>query len=236
MNASALLDFLYPRVCAGCASTPDTTHRHLCWDCLAELEYVGPPYCSLCGDPVEGRIDDAFVCYTCAEGPIHFDMARSAARYRGVLQDVMQQFKYGRCLWLASDLGAVLESCFHAHYDAGAVDSVICVPLFHARQRQRGYNQSLLLAIEVARRIGRPLLRRALARVRPTPTQTHLTAPQRATNVRGAFKVRRPKRFEDARLLLVDDVMTTGATVNECARVLKRAGAKRVSVLTVARG
>jgi ComF family protein len=110
------------------------------------------------------------------------------------------------------------------------------VPLYRTRQRQRGFNQSALLAGAVARTLGRPLLRRALVRLRPTATQTHLTAAERMHNVEDAFRVRDGRAVEGRRMLLVDDVMTTGATLDECAAVLMASGTKDVVCLTLARG
>lgn len=236
MAWSALLDLVYPRACAACGGRPDAEALHLCWDCLSRVVYVQPPYCSRCGDPVEGRVDDAFVCYHCAESEPHFDRARSVARYRGVVQDVLRQFKYREGLWLRRDLAGLLEACVTAHYEADGIDAVTFVPLYPSRRRERGFNQAEVLAAALARRLRKPLLRRGLVRARPTRTQTNLTAPQRASNVRGAFETRGVRRLAGRSILLVDDVMTTGATVNECSRALKEGGAARVYVVTVARG
>ncbi len=235
MRWGGLLDLVYPRSCAGCGGDVDGGSDHLCWDCLAKVTYVQPPYCAVCGDPVDGRIDDAFTCYVCSSARPHFDLARSAVRYTGVLQNALRAFKYREALWMRTDLARVMEACVAAHYDPDRIDLVTFVPLYPARQRERGYNQSELLARALARRLRKPL-KRCLARIRPTRTQTNLTAPARATNVKDAFRPRRARGFAGRRVLLVDDVMTTGATVNECARMLKRGGAEQVYVVTVARG
>jgi ComF family protein len=236
MAWASLLDILYPRTCAACGGPVGPDFHHVCWDCLSEVLYVRPPYCVLCGDPVEGRVDHAFTCFNCSSANPHFDRARSAARYHGVLQELLREFKYRDALWLRRDLTQLLESCATAHYDVGGdIDAVAFVPLYPARRRERGYNQAEVLAGALARRLRKPLLSHCLMRVRATRTQTNLTAWERATNVRGAFRARR-RRLEGRGILLVDDVMTTGATVNECARALKESGAARVYVVTVARG
>ena len=232
----ALLDLVYPRRCVGCGQEPGPSRGHLCWDCLSQVPFVGPPFCARCGDPVEGRVDASFVCYHCSRNEPWFDQARSAARYRGVVQTVLRSFKYGQGLWLRSELVRVLAACLAVHYDAGGIDAVCAVPLYPARRRERGYNQSELLAVSLARRLRKPVVSACLARIRPTRTQTNLTAKERASNVKGAFRTRRRHRLDGRRILLIDDVMTTGATVNECARVLNECGAGRVQVLTVARG
>jgi ComF family protein len=231
-----LLDLIYPRVCCSCEGAVTGEEGHLCWDCAAALAYIAHPFCSICGDPVEGRVDEEFVCYACAEKRPYFTRARSAIRYRGVGQTLLRHFKYHRRLWIADELAHLLHACVETYYEAAAFDAIVPVPLYPVRQRERGFNQAETLARLLARTMRKPLMNKNLVRIRPTPTQTHLTARERAFNVKGAFKVRRCSAIRGARLLLVDDVMTTGATVNECARELRGAGAGEVFVVTVARG
>lgn len=234
--ARTLLDLVYPRVCPGCGR-PATGALTICWECRAGLEWIGRPFCRVCGDPAEGMIEQAYTCGSCVHARPAFDGARSAARHRGALRDALHAFKYRGALGLADDLAGLLEGCLSAHYGGMRWDAVLCVPLAGKRQRERTYNQAALLASRLSRRMGTPLLRGALRRTRETQTQIHLTARQRRLNVRGAFGPGRTADWvEGRRVLLVDDVMTTGATVNECARVLKSAGAMRVHVVTVARG
>ncbi|MDZ4199506.1 MAG: ComF family protein [Kiritimatiellia bacterium] len=234
--AGAALDVLYPRTCTACGALDPEDGRHLCWDCLAAIRFIQPPYCSRCGDPVAGRVDHEYLCPACIRGPIFFDTARSAAHYESPLADSIRLLKYHKGLWAASDLAEMLFAALTAHFDPGLIEAVGFVPLFPARRRKREYNQSEVLARALCRRAGLSLLKNGLVRIRPTPTQTHLTASARADNVRDAFRARNPKWLKDRRILLVDDVMTTGATVNECARVLREAGAAKVWALTVARG
>jgi competence protein ComFC len=166
-----------------------------------------------------------------------FDWARSAVRYDGVAKACLRRFKYHAGLWLLEDLVdwlmALWKTC---PADVRSADFATCVPLYPRRERERGFNQSALLAGSLASRIGIPFQERLLWRLKPTSTQTRLTAAQRLHNVRGVFSVPWPRRAGGARIVLVDDVMTTGATVSECARTLKAAGAAAVMVLTVARG
>lgn len=230
------LDLLYPRACAGCGGSLADDARQVCWDCRAALRTIGAPQCSLCGNPVEGRIDHTYICYHCTQFVPAFDLARSALRFEGVAADLIHAFKYREALWLQDDLVDVLEACVHVHFEDRPIDALACVPLHHVRQRERGYNQARLLADGLARRLGKPFWPRALKRVRPTGTQTHLTARDRLTNVKGAFGARCVTRLQGKRILLVDDVMTTGATTSECARALKQAGVAAVYVVTLARG
>jgi ComF family protein len=230
------LDLAYPRACEGCGGPVGAEGTYLCWDCLSELTLVREPFCSWCGDPVEGRVDAAFTCYACDNHPPGFDRARSAARFDRVMRTALHAFKYRQASWLAGDLVQVLKACVINQYDVARVDAICPVPLFAARYRQRGFNQAELLARGLSRQLHKPLLARCLIRVRDTRTQTNLTAPDRAANVRGAFASRWRAWLRGRRLLLVDDVMTTGATVSEGARALKQGGAAEVLVATVARG
>lgn len=237
MKWGAFLSLLFPRVCAGCGGNVDDNARgHLCWDCQAKLPFVHQPYCLHCGDPVEGRVDEAFTCHWCDELQPAFDYARSVLRYRGPVQRMIQDFKYHAAHWLVPDLVHLMLAGLQTVPEWEALDAVCCVPLHRVRQRTRGYNQAALLAHGLARELGKPFLSNLLLRHRQTGTQTHLTARERVANVHGAFAVRRPPLVQGRAILLVDDVMTTGATVSECARMLKVVDATRVCVLTVARG
>jgi ComF family protein len=200
------------------------------------LQVIAAPICARCGNPVEGRIDHVYECFHCTETLPRFDCARSAVRFAGSATSLIHDFKYHHAFWLQEDLADLLQACVVAHFGDQTFDAICAVPLHHVRRRERGFNQAALLAASLARRLQRPLRLSYLIRVRDTGTQTHLTARDRLTNVKGAFEARRPGRFRGQRLLLVDDVMTTGATVSACAGVLKGAGAASVHVVTLARG
>lgn len=145
-------------------------------------------------------------------------------------------FKYRVGIWMVPDLSLLLAACLEAHGMVDDLEGITWVPLHPARYRSRGFNQAALLAYTLARRYGLPRPTRCLVRWRPTETQTRLTAPRRVSNVEGAFWVPRRNRVAEKNWLLIDDVMTTGATLNACATELIRAGAESVDVVTVARG
>jgi ComF family protein len=174
------------------------------------------------------------------ESPPHFGRARAVARYRpGVSEDgqvvpsIIRRHKYGR----DQSLSRALAQCIGEKLplNAGDYDLVIPVPLHRRRLRWRGFNQAALLGAEIARRMKCPIDVRTLTRIRHTPPQTMRDSGERRRNVRAAFSVIRRHRIVDRRLLLVDDVMTTGATLDECARTLLDAGARHVDVFTLAR-
>jgi ComF family protein len=231
-----LLDMVYPRNCMGCGIADPETFRYICWDCWSDAAHIEAPFCELCGDPVAGSVDHEFICYSCSAEKPSFDAARSAARYDGVVGEALRQLKYEKALWLAPDMAELLQNCINAEYTGRKFDLVVPVPLYHVRRRERGFNQSAVLAHELGKRISCKSVPGMLRRIRPTTTQTNLTAPQRLSNVKNAFKSRRAKWLAGRRVLLVDDVMTTGATVNACAKALKKGGALSVHVVTVARG
>lgn len=232
----ALQDIVFERTCAGCGEPlGDGEPGQLCWDCRAGLPVVALPYCRRCGDPAPGLEAGDCDCADCAARPPAYDWARSAMKYDGLAKRAVVDFKYHAALWMEGEMAdwlvALWGTCPEDRREATAV---VPVPMHWARRRLREYNQAALLARALAKRTGIPYRGRWLARRRATPTQTRLTARERAKNVAGAFAARR--RLDGERVVLVDDVMTTGATLDACAKVLKGAGAAWVGALTVARG
>jgi ComF family protein len=231
-----MLDLLYPRNCVRCGAPSPDPMRYLCWDCLSDTPKVEPPFCVLCGDPVAGDIQHDYTCFSCAREKPSFDQARSAVRYDGAVGDALRALKYANALWVVQDMAELIFACIQAEYPGFLFDAVTAVPLHPPRRRERGFNQSALLGEVVARRLRVPFRGGLVRRVRPTVTQTGLTASQRTANVCGAFRIGLFARPAGLKILLVDDVMTTGATVNACAHALKKGGAGSVHVVTVARG
>jgi ComF family protein len=237
-----LANFFYPPRCAGCdARMPLETSRRVCGGCVAKLDRIDGPICSVCGIPLESFNSGADGwCETCAKSPPHFGLARAIVRYRPggdedtqLVASLIRRHKYGPDQSLSHALAECLGDPLPLR--GGDYDVVIPVPLHPARLRWRGFNQAAMLAEHIARDFDRPLDVRTLARRRPTPPQTSQDSRQRRLNVRQAFAVTHSKRVANRRILLVDDVMTTGATADECARTLLAAGARRVDVMTLAR-
>jgi len=235
---SKLLDVFYPRVCPVCGKVSDRADRHICWNCFSSLPLhtAETPHCIRCGLVPEGEVGADFLCDACRLDPPAFDLARTALPFHSAARDLIHLLKYKRGVWIAEDLADLLEGCARAHFDADAADLVLPVPLAPAKFRARQYNQSELLARTLARRLDVPCRPRLLERVRNTPTQTHLTVSGRKTNVKGAFAVSDPAAVRARTIIIVDDVMTTGATLGEIASTLKSAGAWRVWALAIARG
>ncbi len=208
---ASLLDVILPRYCAGCGGNAAPEGGFFCWPCRQLFPVITDPFCALCGDPADGTVSMAYHCAACREHPPYFDRARSALRYRGVVKNALQAFKYSNAVWLRGDLAGLVSACVDVHYAGIPLDAVAFVPLHPRKERERSFNQSQLLATELAKRRGLSLLRRGLRRVRDTPTQTRLSAGARRVNMTGAFEIRDADWIVNRLFLLVDDVMTITA-------------------------
>jgi len=236
-----LLNLVLPAPCRICEKAPVNEEQpFFCNHCWAGIRPIPPPVCPCCGDsfasPVALEYSPGHLCGECREKMPAFDSARAAGYYQGVLVEAIRLFKYRSKTRLGRHLAALLlEEARRMPRSQEGWDLVLAVPLHRARLRQREFNQSLLLAHRVGRGLSVPLSIDALERIRGTRPQVELDGEERRKNVRKAFSVKRSGQVEGRRILLIDDVYTTGATVNECAKVLKKAGAKTVDVLTLAR-
>ena len=232
--ARTVIDGLLPPCCLGCGAAVERQGT-LCADCWKALTLLGPPCCACCGYPFPYAVDDEALCAACSRQHPVFDAARSVFRYDDASRDLILRFKHADETHGAGFFGAWLARAGAAV--CGRADLIAPVPLHRWRLLARRYNQAALLAGALARAADRPLAVDLLLRRRHTPSQGRLSAIARRRNVRGAFAVRGGWRecVRARRILLVDDVFTTGATVEECARVLRRAGAAGVDVVTLAR-
>src|SRR5687768_12539925 len=231
----AALGLLYPPHCAGCHA--DTAAGiYLCDDCVKRARTIEAPFCERCSEPFDGAVTGHFTCANCGDRRLHFDCAVSRYLSRGVVREFIHRFKYDRHFYLRHQLAEWLAAALDdARIRARRADFLVPVPLHSARRREREFNQADELALLLHKRCGVPLLH-ALERTRYTTTQTRLDRHERMENLRGAFSVRQTAAVSGRHLILVDDVLTTGSTVDECARVLRAAGAASIRVMTVARG
>ncbi len=230
--ATYALDLLLPPRCPACRGIVADQGR-FCLDCWRGLAFITDPVCAGCGAPFEVDRGPAARCGACLETPPRFAAARAALAYDGPAKKVLLGFKHGDRQHLA---GVMAPQLLRAGRDWLTADAVLVpVPLHRWRLWRRGYNQAALLAQEVARRSGTPLSVDALVRPKPTASSQGMGRRARADNVRGAFRVARPAAIRGRSVVLVDDVLTTGATAEACSRVLLRAGAREVRVLTWAR-
>ncbi len=197
---------------------------------------IVPPYCRQCGDPYPAleSIDSTFLCQHCAKQKWHFLWARAAYRTEGEVREAVLGFKYEDQYYQYSRLVTWLTGAFDAHAAAEPWDALVPVPLYHRRRRERGFNQACEIAHGLGAKRKIPVLD-CLYRYRETVSQTKLDRNARWENMAGAFRMKPGFDVRALRLLLIDDVFTTGATVNACAQTLAKAGAGSLAVLTVAR-
>jgi ComF family protein len=227
-----ILDFALPPRCPGCAAiTPDP---HLfCLECWSALAFLGEPCCARCALPFDYGEGAAVLCGRCLAEPPAYDRLRAAVAYGDVARSVALKLKYGGRPGIAETVARFMQR----HLDVAGAPLLAPVPLHRWRIWRRGYNQAALIASALARRAGLEARLDLLDRVKATPILRGLGPRERAEAVRGAFRVnqRRKGELKGRRIILVDDVYTSGATANACARILKRAGAGEVNILCWAR-
>jgi ComF family protein len=230
----AIASLLYPPVCTICGANV-RAGEYLCSHCESKAIRIVAPFCQTCSEPFEGAITGAFTCANCAHRTIHFDAAVAAYRSRGIVRELIHDFKYRRQIYLRHLVARWLCAAMNdERLRTCRFNVIIPVPLHPARQRERGFNQATLLAELLSAEISiqsKPLLER----IRYTTTQTALDRAERMENLHGAFRLRKNTDVRGLRVLLIDDVLTTGSTLSECARILKRAGAISVYAATAAR-
>jgi ComF family protein len=231
-SLKAILDFFLPGFCLFCHSPLGPESASLaCPQCLEEIALIPQPFCSCCGAPFRGAVGLEHLCQDCLTNPPPFSRARAVAFYDGLVLQAIHRLKYQRQLIYAKFLGQILAAAGALEL-VNAADLLVPVPLHPRRLRRRGFNQAILLARTFP---DLPLGLEVLVRRRPTLPQLKLSPQERQINVKGAFAVPDPSAINGKSILLVDDVYTTGATVKECARALRRAGVAKVEILTVAR-
>lgn len=231
------LGWIYPDICQICLVERATKPEgYVCPECWRQVQFIRPPFCERCGLPYEGEISGTFECSNCQDWELYFCHANSAVAAKSVVLEVIHRYKYQRQLWFEPFLvdlmvREALPALRREHWDW-----IVPVPLHSVKLREREFNQAERLANGLARACGIPLKTKLVWRTTPTLTQTLLTRQQRAANMNGAFAIRAGIELKKRKIILVDDVFTTGATTNACARVLREAGAAAVCVWTVARG
>ncbi|GAM09219.1 competence protein F [Geobacter sp. OR-1] len=232
----SLIDLVFPPLCHNCRQfIPDAGRIHVCPECIASSKPLQSPICPCCGIPFATDEGIDHLCGSCIEKHPPFDAARGAFVYEGAVRDLIHRLKYDRKIQCRRPLALLLLELLSGAVEEFSPEMLVPVPLHKRRLRERGFNQAILIAELLAREWKIPLERRLLQRVRWTEPQINLAAGERAANVKGAFALSDPKIASGRRIVLIDDVLTTGSTVAECSRVLKKAGAAAVLVVTVAR-
>lgn len=231
------LNLIYPAVCQICREERATKDEsYICTSCRKKVRVIEPPFCSKCGTPFEGDIGGMFECSECKEVELKFDSARAAVRVNAFMLDVVHKYKYARWMWFEKFLGELLVQAAIPELSKERWDMIVPVPLHSLKKREREFNQADRLAKYLSSALHVPMNTKILKRVAPTQSQTRLTRQERTENVKKAFALREPLDLKGMNIILIDDILTTGATTSACAGILRKAGAAKIQVWTVARG
>lgn len=235
-----VLAFFYPPVCQICGERRAVAgHGYVCSECASQpgaVRFIDAGYCGRCGIPYDGAVEGRFECANCAGLDLEFDWARSSVVATPFVLDLIRRYKYHGATWLEPLLKTWLVCVASVELKADQWDWIAPVPLHSVRLRERGYNQAERLGAGLSAGTGITLNAGLLKRVKATQTQTALNRPERVQNMAAAFSVLPKAEIQGKRVLIVDDVLTTGATTSGCASALRRAGVRSVGVWTLARG
>jgi ComF family protein len=232
---TALSDLFFPPACAFCEAAIVESDAFLCEACADSMDRVSEPICVQCGLPVPGlAIQGSDTCGRCLADPPSYERARYAVYYQGRVRDALLRFKFAGALHVAAALSQILTEAYRRYFQSGDFDLIVPVPIHRSRLIHRGFNQVVVLAQELSRDTRIPLDRTSFKKTKDTPPQVGLTRPARVKNLRGSFGIPRQDRIRGRKVLLVDDVATTGSTIAEAAKAIKRGGAARVDVLVLA--
>ena len=235
---NSLVDIVYPKTCVVCKNKLKTTasvDNLICLECYGNIKRNLPPFCYSCGRHLEIFHSIKNICADCLRRPLYFDRAFSPTRYEGVIKALIHEFKYKNKDYLGPILGKLMTE-FIKEYNLpmDKIDFIIPLPLHKTRLREREFNQAKILSDYIASEFNKEVLNNKLMRSRYTKTQTELEEDARLLNVKDSFSVTENKDIKGKIILLVDDVLTTGASCSEAACTLKKAGANIVFVLTLA--
>lgn len=231
------LNILWPLYCQACKKRLEIDSKiHLCPDCLAKIRFNKLPFCKKCGRSLEGHNSYSDYCHSCQKNEFNFERAYSACLYEGILKELLHEFKYNKNMQAGNTLSAILLKFFEENLFEKNFDFIVPIPLFAAKEREREFNQAEILARPISKKFLITLSKSILVKFKPTPSQTTLTKEKRFLSQKDVFKVLHPEAFYKKKLLIIDDIMTTGATINEAARTLKKSGAQDVYGLTLIRG
>ncbi len=228
------ITLLFPPLCPLCRNhNLDSFQPGLCDSCLAELKPLSSPFCTICSLPFEGPPGSDHLCESCLKNPPPFSGVTAYGIYTGLLREAIHQFKYEEAFYLHRPLGRLLAEAVAKRLSPEPFDFIVPVPLHLNKLRERTFNQSLLLARTLAKTLQLPIEAQGLERTRPTLSQQGLKSEERKRNLKGAFSLN--TEVKNRRILLVDDVLTTGTTARECSRILRKGGAREVHVAVLAR-
>lgn len=231
---AGLADILFPPRCLTCEAILEI-HGSFCPACFSKLHVIQSPLCSCCGIPFAGAGVENHICGDCIVSRPAFSIARAVGRYETTLLEAIHRFKYNGKIYTGEVLGKLMADFAYPSFSVSDYSLVMPVPLHPKRLRERGFNQSVILAKEISGRFNLPFDFLTLKRHIYTEPQISLGKKDRESNIKGVFSVNDPDKIKEQRIILVDDVYTSGSTVKECARVLMKNKADSVAILTLAR-
>jgi ComF family protein len=232
---AGLVDILFPPACILCKMSISLNYKktQVCHACQDSIKKNNPPFCGKCSRPLKNPLRD--FCKICEHQSLHFDHAWGACRYDDTMKRLIHLFKYGQKTALRHLFFSLIND-FVQNYNIKirSFDHIIPVPIHPTRLRERGFNQSELIAQIISDNYHIPLSKNSLIRIRHTPNQARVSKKERWTNTYQAFRIKQPFHLTNKNILIIDDLYTTGATSCEIARILKNAGAGKVCILTLA--
>jgi ComF family protein len=229
-------NIIFPPQCPACTDIINQqVHQVFCSDCLGKINFITNNFCPICGAPFLASPAGNHICGNCLENKPYYSQVRAVASFETVIMEAIHKFKYGRNISIGYALGSFMAGFSFPDFDFPEFSLLVPVPLHVKRLRERGFNQSLLLAQVIGNKYKLPVDFSLLKRNKFTLTQTGLNKAEREKNIKGVFAVADKKKIAGISLILIDDVYTTGATVNECAKVLLKAGAQKAAALTLSR-
>ncbi|HAP67637.1 MAG TPA: hypothetical protein DCQ99_07645 [Nitrospinae bacterium] len=233
------LDIIFPQKCILCESSHDGDAETICPNCMDKISFIKDPACARCGIPFEVTypIEESlnYLCGRCRSSPPLFDRALSVCQYDKTASDIISTYKYHNKPYIGKDLVSIILKVLYEKITELSPELIVHVPLHVKRLKERGYDQAYILAEGIGRGLNIPVSYGNLVRTRYTAPQVSLSGSERMENVKGAFLVIDTSGIKDKSILLIDDVFTTGATIKECVKVIKKAGAGKVYVLTFAK-
>ncbi|MCM8783731.1 MAG: ComF family protein [Candidatus Omnitrophica bacterium] len=228
------VDLIYPFRCVICQNKINIKELGpLCFSCFYSIQWNHPPFCSVCGRSIAVELIPENICVDCKTKKHFFNRAWSVALYEGVMRECIRKFKYERYTGLVYFFGKILNDFIAKFINIDKFDYVLPIPLHPTKLREREFNQALLLAYPISKKFSKALLKN-IYRVKFTLPQSELNAEDRLSNIKGAFKIKKPEHIRGKNILIIDDILTTGSTVDECAKLLKSNGANLIEVLTLA--
>lgn len=230
-----LINLLYPAICQGCHRKLDNPSKHICADCMNKIKLRTPPFCLKCGRQLNIDASHTDTCIDCKLNEPDFDKAMSVCSYNDFLKNLIHDFKYRKITCIAKEFSDIMLNFARAYGLCRNIDVIIPIPMHSKRLLKREINHSEVLAKHFAKKLNIPYSNKTINKTQDTALQTSLKRENRIKNLSGAFKINNQASIKNKNILLVDDLFTTGSTVNECAKALKDKSAKYVEVITLAR-